>query len=887
MSLQECGHRFIENTEGSRPKRIVGGRTASKNSWPWIVSFVNKEDDSAQYCSGSLIDPHWILTTAHCFLAANYEFPAGKWKYIAGNHFLDEKDPHEQILEPEEVYVHPKYIPSNNYSPGDYDVALVRLRFPAKITRQVRPVCLPNDTRADAEEHSRFVVVGWGNVYDTPKYNRSRVLKELRVDIIPLDVCNGSSSYGGNVTRRQFCAGHPGGGQDACFGDSGGPLQYLNGDGTWSLKGLVSWGRGCARNHMYGLYTDVRALLPYIIKTMQDTKCGIRYNAKKNHARPKRIVGGNEAGLHSWPWIANLVDKKNRKQYCGGSIIASNWILTAAHCFSKGQSFDVNQHEYYVGDHTLDEIEVGEQKVIPEAIYVHPDYVAPTFSHPGNFDICLVKLKYSIALSDKIAPICLPDDSSVPPLRGLQCYVTGWGNVADTQEYKRSRVLKEMRVEEVSRKDCNCNVSYAGKVPENFFCAGFQEGGNDTCYGDSGGALQCDHGDGIWNVRGIVSWGIGCARPNYFGVYSNVSRLMPFVKAVLSGVYKANNDTLVKIGAQLNMTTEEIALLLRMTTTSLLLTSAINPDTLRQDIRESKVIEERVSRMEHFVLKLTEFQPGCEVDVLKLRKVLRNLSYEVAKNMSDDAVKKIILINHIGVFVEHVQLKNLGLFFGQSLKSLRELRLREVIVGLLGIPLAILKKSYSAFYDGVYVEKTLSAVGTFWNISTLELTLEKLLTASRLMVDEFDCKLCHENSSHYVPNCEVVCINGRRCPTEKCNTNNIIQSTKDPRSISVSKIKLALILGVFSGCLVAFIIVLLSCFISKHHRSKNARGNKKEITDENMRKSSESLPSKDASNNNLPFLVRSKAMNGKSSSYVALECFDQDDKCNGNLETIL
>lgn len=247
----------------------MGGRVAARNSWPWIVSFVSKGDNSKLYCSGSLIDPHWILTTAHCFVIGEYEFPATHWKYIAGNHFLDELDPHEQVLEARRVFLHPKYIRSNNYSPGDYDIALVQLRWPANVTQQVRPICLPNDTTSDVVDVDSHFVAGWGNVYDTTRYNRSRVLKELRVDIIPREVCNGNSSYGGNVTRRQLCAGHKFGGQDACFGDSGGPLQYSNKDGTWTIEGLVSWGRGCARDNLYGIYTDVTALLAFIKETMQ------------------------------------------------------------------------------------------------------------------------------------------------------------------------------------------------------------------------------------------------------------------------------------------------------------------------------------------------------------------------------------------------------------------------------------------------------------------------------------------------------------------------------------------------------------------------------------------------------------------------------------------
>ena len=106
--------------------------------------------------------------------------------------------------------------------------------------------------------------------------------------------------------------------------------------------------------------------------------------------------------------------------------------------------------------------------------------------------------------------------------------------------------------------------------------------------------------------------------------------------------------------------------------------------------------------------------------------------------------------------------------------------------------------------------------------------------------------------------------------------------------ISVPNMKLALIFGVFSGCLVALIIILLICFISKQHRLRNANTSDKVITDEETAKSNESIPYKTASNNNIVFLPQTKVLNGKSGSYVALECREKEEnRCNGNLESIL
>ena len=131
--------------------------------------------------------------------------------------------------------------------------------------------------------------------------------------------------------------------------------------------------------------------------------------------------------------------------------------------------------------------------------------------------------------------ICFPESSGLSPAGDLRCYAVGWGNTEDKLEYKRPRALKQLRVNVIPHDKCNSNISYDGSVPDTYFCAGFPEGLNDTCYGDSGGPLQCQNGDDTWSVRGIVSWGIGCARPNKFGVYSNVSKYMPFLNKVMSG----------------------------------------------------------------------------------------------------------------------------------------------------------------------------------------------------------------------------------------------------------------------------------------------------------------------------------------------------------------
>ena len=131
------------------------------------------------------------------------------------------------------------------------------------------------------------------------------------------------------------------------------------------------------------------------------TTCGVR---NKRRRRPKRIVGGKEASLNGWPWTVNIIWKDTQQQGCGGSIIASNWILTSAHCFPGRESFE--KYEYHVGDHILEHHDKGQKKIVPEYVYIHPDYIPPSKTDPGNFDIALVKLKYSLEWNDVISPVC-------------------------------------------------------------------------------------------------------------------------------------------------------------------------------------------------------------------------------------------------------------------------------------------------------------------------------------------------------------------------------------------------------------------------------------------------------------------------------------------------
>ena len=141
------------------------------------------------------------------------------------------------------------------------------------------------------------------------------------------------------------------------------------------------------------------SLEPFAAKT----SCGVR---KKNVRRHKRIVGGTQVVIHDWPWMVNIYTTRKKDQICGGVVIASNWILTSAHCFlGEHRKSYVDEFLYYVGDHTIGKIDQGERRIFPENSYFHPDYISPAMDYPGNNDICLIKLKYSLEWNNAVKPV--------------------------------------------------------------------------------------------------------------------------------------------------------------------------------------------------------------------------------------------------------------------------------------------------------------------------------------------------------------------------------------------------------------------------------------------------------------------------------------------------
>ncbi|XP_061518491.1 transmembrane protease serine 9 [Anopheles gambiae] len=254
-----------------------------------------------------------------------------------------------------------------------------------------------------------------------------------------------------------------------------------------------------------------------VVSDPSNLGCGV----KNGNPDTERIVGGHNADPNEWPWIAGLFN--NGRQFCGGSLIDSIHILTAAHCVAHMSSYDVARLSVKLGDHNIrsnTEVQHVERRV--KRLVRHRGFDSRTLYN----DVAVLTMDQAVPFTKQVRPICLPAADSTRAYSGLTATVIGWGSLRENGP--QPAILQEVNLPIWTNNECRIKYGPAapGGIIDTMLCAG--QAAKDSCSGDSGGPLMVN--DGKWTQVGVVSWGIGCGKGQYPGVYTRVTAFLPWIK---------------------------------------------------------------------------------------------------------------------------------------------------------------------------------------------------------------------------------------------------------------------------------------------------------------------------------------------------------------------
>ncbi|CAH2296345.1 granzyme A [Pelobates cultripes] len=231
------------------------------------------------------------------------------------------------------------------------------------------------------------------------------------------------------------------------------------------------------------------------------------------------IIGGKKANPHSRPYMAFLIGKK----YCGGTLIKTNWVLTAAHCQFDSKSVVILGAQYWK------ENESEQQRFSVSKTVPHPDYQSCTRSN----DIQLIQLKGNAKLNKFVSVFQLPKSTEDVKISTV-CDTAGWG-VTKANTKVPSDYLRETNLTIVDRNQCHKIYSKLKPkeiITDDMLCTKpLKKQKDDTCTGDSGGPLICNN-----ELRGIVSFGSKKCSPKIPGVYTRLtSQYVKWIQTTIGG----------------------------------------------------------------------------------------------------------------------------------------------------------------------------------------------------------------------------------------------------------------------------------------------------------------------------------------------------------------
>jgi len=257
---------------------------------------------------------------------------------------------------------------------------------------------------------------------------------------------------------------------------------------------------------------------------MNATRCGVSNT---------RIVGGQDATENQFPWQCGILKSDDTFDGCGATLISCDpvIIVSAAHCF-QGTDANPNGKKVSCGAHmmgggvTAAPLDTNEERLTITEIINHPDF---DYSTKEN-NIAVIKVSGSFSCSEgKIWPACLPSSQRYTYVGWEDTIVSGWGSLSSGGVFPST--LQWVKAPPVSDATCNQPSSYDGLITADMICAGLPAGGVGSCRRDGGGPLvsKATGVDTGYSLIGVVSWGVPCALPNFYGVYTEVSTYLSWI----------------------------------------------------------------------------------------------------------------------------------------------------------------------------------------------------------------------------------------------------------------------------------------------------------------------------------------------------------------------